>query len=172
MAWGLTDVEVTHVTDAFDADAVTGGDDDESLVTELRALGALHDPVPPDAVLAARSAIAHLTIDAELAALVADTPVDPALAGVRAGRAPIMLSFQAEELTVEVEVLDEGPVRRIAGQLVPPTPGRVVVRHAGGTIEAVADEVGRFTAAGVSPGPVRLRCEVGGRSIATDWFLA
>lgn len=159
--------------DRFDAEAVTGGDDedDDKVLGELRALGALHDPVPLETVLAARSAIAHLRLDSELAELVADAPVD-ARAAVRAVGAPTLLSFEADAFTVEVEVRDEDSRRRLIGQLVPPMPGVVVVRHGGGTFEVVADEVGRFMAADVAPGPVSLRCTVNGRVIDTDWFVA
>jgi hypothetical protein len=165
--------EVTHVDDSFDAENVTGGDDqdDERLLGELRALAARHDPVPPETVLAARSAIAHVRLDAELAELVADAAVD-ARGGVRAVGAPILLSFQADSFAVEVELLDEGGHLHLVGQLVPPTPGVVVVRHGGGTLEVIADEVGRFAADDVARGPVSLRCAVSGRTIDTDWFLA
>jgi len=140
-------------------------------MAELRALAALHDPVPAEALLAARSAMAWLSMDAELAEL-AETSSASEPAGVRGPGAPLMLTFTLPDLTVELEVIEEGSRRRLVGQLVPPQPGTIAVRHGGGTLELVADEVGRFVAHGVSPGPVSLRCAISGRVVETDWFLA
>jgi hypothetical protein len=161
------------MSDDMNAAGVTGGDDaDDALLLELRTLAALHDPVPLDAVAAARSAIAYRTMDAELAELTADTSVEPRVAGVRGAAAPALLSFDAIDLTVELEVVETAGARRLLGQLVPPRPGTVQVRHRGGTSTVTADEVGRFSADHVARGPVSLRCEVEGRVVETDWFLA
>ena len=145
---------------------------DAALLAELRVLASIVDPVPPSAVAAARSAIAWRTMDAELAELTADSSVEPQLAGVRGAAAPAMLTFEGPEATIEVEVTDEGRSRRFLGQLVPPGPGEVEIRHGGGLASLVADEVGRFAASGIAPGPVSIRCRVGTRIVDTDWFLA
>lgn len=159
--------------DASNPAGVPGGDDnDDELLAELRTLAALHDPVPPEAIAAARSAIAWRTMDAELAELTGDLVSDDQLAGVRSSRAPKLLTFEAPSLTVEVEVLETATARRLLGQLVPPTAGEVEVRHGAGTTTVTVDEVGRFTADGVAPGPVSLRCTAGARVVQTDWFLA
>lgn len=144
----------------------------EDLLNELRMLAAAVDPVPPAAVAAARSAIAWRTMDAELAELVADTSVEPQLAGVRGAAAPALLTFEAPGLAVEVEVTEEGRSRRFLGQLVPPGPGEVEIRHGGGRVTVAADEVGRFDAAGIAPGPVSISCRLAAGVIETDWFLA
>jgi hypothetical protein len=147
-------------------------DHDDDLLAELRDAASRVDPVPPDTVLAARSAIAWRTLDAELAQLTDDSQSEP-LAGVRSGDLAALLSFEAPGLAVEVEVLVAGPRRRLLGQLVPAQPGRVEVRHRGGRLEVAADDVGRFTADDLPPGPVSLRCQgAGGRWVETDWFLA
>lgn len=152
----------------------TAGDDaaDDQLLREIRMMTVLLDPVPPEAVAAARSAIAWRTMDSELAELTADTSVEPQLAGVRSVAAPTLLTFDAQDLTVEVEVLEDPRGRRLLGQIVPPGPGEVEVRHAGGLFAVTADQMGRFAASGVSSGPVSLRCQVGARVVETDWFLA
>ena len=162
------------MTDDRDAAVGTGGDDaeDDALLTDLRALTALHDPVPLDPVAAARSAVAWLTMDAELAELTADTSVEPQLMGVRGTTPPTLLTFDASDLTVEVEIMDDGGGRRLLGQLVPPAPGVVEVRHRGGRSVVHADEIGRFTTGHVAAGPLSLRCDVGARVVQTDWFLA
>jgi len=162
------------MSDDTDAAGPTAGDDaaNAELLTELRMMTLLLDPVPPEAVAAARSAIAWRTMDSELAELTDDTSVDPRLAGVRSAAAPTLLTFDASDLTVEVEVLDDVRGRRLMGQLVPPGPGEVEVRHGGGRFAVAADEMGRFSASHIASGPVSLRCQVGARVVETDWFLA
>ena len=145
---------------------------DGALLAELRMLAVTVDPVPPAATAAARSAIAWRTMDAELAELTADTSVEPQLAGVRGVASPVMLTFEAPGLTVEVEVTEEGRSRRFLGQLVPPGPGDVEIRHGGGRVALTADEVGRFAASGLAPGPVSIRCRLAATAVETDWFLA
>lgn len=162
------------MSDEFTAEGVAPGDDeaDDELLAELRILAMELDPVPPEAVAAARSAIAWRTMDAELAELTADTSIEPQLAGVRGVAAPAMLTFEAPGLAVEVEVIEVGRGRRLLGQLVPARPGAVEIRHGGGRVTVMADEVGRFAAADVASGPVSIRCQLGTKIVETDWFLA
>jgi hypothetical protein len=145
---------------------------DNELLAELRAIAAAVDPVPPDAIAAARSAIAWRTMDAELAELASDSSVGPQLAGVRGMASPAMLTFESPGLTVEVEVAADGRSRRFLGQLVPPQPAEVEIRHAAGRAIVTADEVGRFAISGVAAGPVSLLCRLGPKVVETDWFLA
>ena len=161
--------------DDVDASGVTGPDDDaadDALMAELRVLAARHDPVPAEAIAAARSAFAWRTMDAELAELTGDSSVEPELAGVRGPGTPTLLTFEATELTVEVEVVVQPDgSRRLLGQLVPAGPGTLEIRHRGGTVTATADEVGRFAADAVAAGPVSLRCRVSESVVETDWYL-
>lgn len=153
-----------------------GIDSDRRLVAHLRRSAAWRDPVRPRVVEAAHDAIRWRITDAEIAelehtSLDGDVPV-----GLRAGAPPVLLSFEAPHLDVEVEVVRTGDRRRVLGQLAPARPGRVRVRHPGGSTNVRADEVGRFAADGVEPGPVSLRCEpvegADGPVVETDWFLA
>ncbi len=162
------------MSDDMTAAGVTDGDDadDKMLLAELCLMAGIVDPVPPDAIAAARSAFAWRTMDAELAELTGDSSVNPALAGVRGVAAPTMLTFDAPGLTVEVEVLEVAGTRRLIGQVVPPGASAVEVRHRGGVTAAPVDEVGRFSAADIVAGPVSLRCSVGDALVETDWFLA
>jgi hypothetical protein len=153
---------------------VTGGtepDPDELLVARLRDLAGRMDPVPPAVLDAARAAFAWRTIDAELAALVEDASAnEPALAGIR-GEGSVMLSFEAADLTVDLEVLETPGGRRLVGQLLPMQAGTVEAVTPTGSRSAEADDLGRFVTDDVPGGPVRLRCHLpaDGRVVQTDW---
>jgi hypothetical protein len=145
--------------------------EDERFVERLRAAVSRFDPVPPEVDAAARAAFTWRTIDAELAALAYDSVLDSdLLVGIRGGPGPRMLTFETGELTAELEVVTRGRQRRLVGQLVPPSPARIGIRHGGGVLAVEADELGRFSADGVHAGPVSLRIEVGPeRPVQTDW---
>ena len=132
---------------------------DAQLLDALRTVVQKADPVPPHAMDVARSTFTWRTIDAELAELSYDSLLDDQrLAGVRGDGAARALTFEGPSFAVELEVANEGDQRRLLGQLVPPRPARIEVRHSGGLLRLDADEVGRFAAEGVAPGPVSLRC--------------
>ncbi len=155
------------------ASGASGDDADEAtLMAELRRMASIVDPVPADAVAAARSAFAWRTMDAELAELTADSAIDAFAAGVRGSTMPALLTFEASGLTIELEVSAIGGERRLIGQLVPPAPGAVEVRHRGGVVSVKADTMGRFSVDGVTAGPVNLRCAADMTVVETDWFLA
>jgi hypothetical protein len=148
---------------------------DEQLVTMLRDAGRL-DPVPAEAIAAARSSLAWRTMDAELAELAYDSLLDdPVLAGLRgADTSPRMVTFESPALTVEVEAATTGTRRRLIGQLVPPQPARLEVRHAAGVATVDADELGRFAADDLPPGPVSLHVHgegAGAVAVTTDWIV-
>jgi hypothetical protein len=148
---------------------------DDELIAELRDLVARVDPVPDEVVMAARSAIAWRRMDAELAELLYDSVLDQEpLAGVRAGIGVRQLTFEAPATTIEVEVVEEGGLRRLVGQVVPPGPAALQVRHQGGTATAVADALGRFSVDGLRPGPIRIRVEPegsAGLAVETGWVV-
>ena len=151
--------------------------DDDALIAELRHVIAQLDPVPEPVQIAARCAIEWRTLEAELAALVHDSAVAPAGPAVRGAAGPRTLTFEAGDLTIEVEAEpgDEEGGLRLAGQLVPPQAADVAVRHGDELIAVRADERGRFAAFGVVPGPVSLRCRLDGESgsgrlVETVWL--
>ena len=157
-------------------DEVHGTDEaDARLLAALRAVAGSVDPVPAAVTQAARESLTWRNIDAELAELAYDSLLDDALlVGTRSEVAPRSLTFEAADVVVEVEVVDTGERRRLLGQLVPPRPADIQVRHSGGMIRVGADDVGRFTAAGVAAGPVSLRCRVAGQEdapVETPWVV-
>jgi len=149
---------------------------DVELLAALRAAGTALDPVPDLVVESAKAAWTWRTIDAELAELTYDSWTDDKqLAGVRgAVAAPTsrLLSFEARDVAVELEIVVEGDRRRLVGQIVPPRPGVVEVHHRRGVELVEADMVGRFAVASVAPGLFRLTVRPSGdpRQVATAWI--
>jgi hypothetical protein len=121
---------------------------------ELRAALAA-DPVPTAVMAAARETFTWRSVDEELAQMLSDS-ADLALAGVR-GSGDRRLSFEAPQLVIEF-VLVPGPRgSRLEGQLAPPGPARIEVRHGQAVTEIDADDQGRFVLDGVRNGPLTLR---------------
>ncbi len=150
-------------------------DDDDALVAELARLFATIDPIPEPVQIAARVAIEWRTLDAELAALVHDSKVDEPALALRGDAGPRALTFEAPELTIEIETEHDsdgaGEALRLIGQLVPPQSAQIAVSNGGELVATNADERGRFHAPGLSAGSLRLRCRLGdNRLIETDWL--
>jgi hypothetical protein len=150
-----------------------GSDDDGALVDELRRVVGVADPVPERVLESARGSFSWRTIDAELAALSHDSMLEArGEAVVRSSDAARTLTFEAPDVSVEVEVTAAGGERRLLGQLVPPQGASIEVRHGGGTAAVDADELGRFAVDGVAAGPVSLVCRLAdARAIATEWLV-
>jgi hypothetical protein len=70
-----------------------------------------------------------------------------------------------------VEVAPAGAGHQLVGQLLPPGPARVEVRHPDGVLAVEADELGRFAAERVAAGPISVRCQQGaaGAPVVTEW---
>jgi hypothetical protein len=153
--------------------------DDDALLAQLRHVVGQVDPVPEAVQIAARAAIEWRTLDAELAALVHDSAVEEAALAIRgaAATAPRALTFEAGDLTIEVEAetVDEAGGLCLVGQLLPPQAADVTVRHGDELVAVRADERGRFAAYGVARGPVSLRCRLDdqtgtSRLVETAWL--
>jgi hypothetical protein len=154
-------------------------DEPDRLLEELRRIASIVDPVPEQAIEAGQAAFAWRTFDAEFAALVHDSLAVAAPAGVRSDEEPpLLLTFESEHLLVEVKVIRVGAERELVGQLVAADagPGRVagvelVAEHANGPTTVESDQRGRFVAAGIAAGPVRLRCHPPqpAPEVVTDW---
>jgi hypothetical protein len=167
------------VTDDRDRDQAPP-DEPDPLLEELRRIASIVDPVPERAIEAGQAAFAWRTFDAEFAALVHDSLAVAAPAGVRSDEEPpLLLTFESEHLLVEVKVIRVGAERELVGQLVAAAdagPGRVagvelVAEHANGPTTVESDQRGRFVAAGIAAGPVRLRCRPPqpAPEVVTDW---
>lgn len=123
----------------------TGSDD--ALLAELAILLRPRTEVPREVVEAAKQSFTWRTVDAELAALTYDSLLDDEPAGVRAAAQPRILTFEADGLTIELE-LDAGPSgRRLMGQIVPPQETEIELLSAGEPAVVRSDELGRFAVA-------------------------
>jgi hypothetical protein len=131
---------------------------DERLLEELRGAAGRYDPPPARVMEAARSSLTWRTIDPELAALSFDSVVDQPANAVRSEGGPRLLTFEAPDLTVEVEVSAAGTKRQLVGQLTPSQRARIDIRHAGGITTVDTDDLGRFRADAIGAGPVSLSC--------------
>jgi hypothetical protein len=77
-----------------------------------------------------------------------------------------VLIFTATPLSLELEVMAD----HVAGQIVPPGPGEIVVETPDGTTFRIeADDIGFFDFGGLPPGRIRLRCETPSGRLVTDW---
>lgn len=149
-------------------DEMTGPTDMETLRV-LREIISGTDPVPTEVIEGARAAFAWRTIDSELAPLTADSSDDDRqLVGVRGDGGSRLLAFESSTLSLVVELGDD---RRLLGQLTPPGPGQVEVRHGDGHDALEVDDVGRFRSDPLPPGPMSLRCVSATSQVETAWVL-
>lgn len=129
----------------------------ELLAGELQDLFTRADPVPAEVLAAGRSSFGWRDLTAELALLTADSLV--AGSAVRGDEPARLLSFQAGDWTIEIEVSVHGGRLRVLGQLVPPRPARLRADHPGGSVTVAADPLGRFAVRDLPPGPTRFACQ-------------
>lgn len=140
---------------------------DDELMTRVRGVFELLDPVPEHVLAAGSSAYRHRLPDAALAELTDDHGGAPA--GAR-GAGDRLLTFAGPGLTVELEVCGTGRGRELTGQLSPATSARLQVRHPAGRLTGRVDPAGRFTIAEVPSGLVSLVFLLpDATSIVTSW---
>ncbi|MBZ6171118.1 MULTISPECIES: hypothetical protein [Streptomyces] len=135
---------------------------------ELRQAAAILDPVPAGLRGIAVDAFALHDLDARVAELTFDSLVDGI--PVRGeSDPPRMLTFQADAVTVDVEVTEDG----LIGQLLPPGPARIeVLSGPREYARLTADDLGRFTGEAPPSGPFALRLRTGREVVVTEWLRA
>lgn len=146
-------------------------DSDKELLGELEAAMRAEREVPARFVEAGKAAFAWRTVDAELAALTADSARDDrAMAGLRAEEASVRaITFATATVTIDVELTPDA----LFGQVVPARAGELQVCPREGETQTVpVDEVGWFS---VRPRPTqtfRLRFEADGEpAVVTEWIV-
>ena len=147
-------------------------DPTDDLTQQLRQNAA--DPPPESLLAAARAAYSWRTPEGQLVPSSYDSLLDESLTSVRSGAGARLLSFGDDDLALDVEVSTTGATRSVLGQLSPPGPVEVTIRH-GGAVESTvtADDLGRFEVGDLRPGPLSIRCNVLGTdaNLYTDWVL-
>jgi hypothetical protein len=139
----------------------------------IRELALARDPVPEEVLASAIASFELRSVDDELGALVYDSMIDDELlVGVRAGGRSIrQLTFAARGLVLEIEISDDS--RQLVGQIVPPQPAEMELRHSHGVATITVDELGCFGVPVIPEGPVSFRCRPArsdADSIATSWM--
>ena len=135
------------------------------------------DPVPARLLQAAAAGLAWRDPDAALAALLLDSAVAGAAAGVRADPddgQPRLLSFDSGDTVIDVEVIVDGTRVRLVGQVSRPVVAPVRVRHTGGEWSGTTDHLGRFSVPDLPVGPMRVRWGPAGpatAAVSTATFL-
>jgi hypothetical protein len=160
------DIDLTHEEPVDDTA-------DDALLAELSAAVAVHDPVPAAVLDAAKASMTWRTIDAELAALAFDSSVDESPVLVRGPASDEqLLTFETDELAVDLQVSKRGDGRRLVGQIAPAGVAEIEVRTGSGVVVTVSsDELGRVPAVDVPAGSLSLRILRAGETnpIVTDW---
>jgi hypothetical protein len=121
-----------------------GGDVDAALLSELRDLYVVGDPMPPELVDHVLFSITLADLELEVCRLTELAPLE--IAGARGTEEhTVRATFDSDPLTIMVEwtALDPTAVR-IDGWLAPPGPHRVEVRTTDRTLTTTADAGGRF----------------------------
>jgi hypothetical protein len=141
-------------------------DDLDQLEQDLRVAAALADPVPVRLVEGAITAYAWRTVDADLAELVFDSLSESAVAAVRGGDQPRVLTFRTADLTVELELSGSS---RLVGRVEPPV-HQVDIQQGARTVPVPVDGLGRFATSDLTRGALRLHIRTGQRTVVTDWI--
>jgi len=128
------------------------------------------DPAPSDIAEFAKAAFAWRGIDADLAELDFDSIEEDQLQGVRSTATTRMVSFQAGQWMLDIE-FDEG-TGRLMGHISPQSSYTVELHTSGALFSVESDELGRFEADSVSPGPLSMVLRFGdGSVIKTQWVV-
>jgi hypothetical protein len=167
--------EVDGVSDDIDLTEQEPTDElaDNALLAELSAAAAVHDAVPSAVLEAAKGSLTWRTIDSELADLAFDSSLDESPVLVRGPESDEQqLTFETEQLSVDLQVTKRGTGRRLVGQLAPAGVADIEVRTSSGEVLRItSDELGRVPAVDVPAGSLSLRIQRAGESTAvvTDW---
>lgn len=151
--------------------------DDEMLIDRLRRVAAEVDPTPDTVFAAARAAIETRDLDARLAWLVVDSAeAGTGLEAVRGqdppgGAEERLLLYDGGGVQVDLAVRAESGTLSVVGRLAGAVLDSAALERSGGRTEPLElDELGRFSAARLPSGPLRLRCRArSGDPVVTTW---
>lgn len=144
--------------------------EDDQLLARLREGLDDRDPVPTDVMTFAKAAFTWRDIDAELAELDYDSSDEDVPAGVRSTATARMISFQVGKWMLDVEF--DNTSGRLIGQISPEASFIVELHTAGALFSVQSDEIGRFDADEIAPGPLSMVLRfTDGEVIKTQWVV-
>lgn len=141
---------------------------EDELLTRLRA--SLADPVPASVLAAARAAFSWRTLEAELVPAARDS-LDDELVAARGSTDSRLLGYRSAAGALEVEVVADRDGVSVVGRLSPPTLRIALLSTDGQRREPAVDDLGRFAADGLRPGPLAFLLRDGATSARTEWVL-
>lgn len=141
----------------------------QELFARLARIADEIDPVPESSYELGRAAFEFRRIDSELVELVVDSAVDTkSLAMVRGELSVRLLSFEAADLEVDLQVVPQAGRRSLLGQVVGAVT-QVRVESAEGVRTAAVDAHGRFQVDDAPAGRIRLHVTSGATAYVTSW---
>lgn len=144
--------------------------EEEQLLAALRDGLRESEPVPPDVTEFAKATFTWRDIDAELAELDFDSIDEEVPAGVRSSVTARMISFQAGQWMLDIEY--DQTSGRLMGAISPQARYTVELHTAGAFFTTESDDVGRFQADDVAPGPLGMVLRFAdGEVIKTQWVV-
>ncbi|GIF72418.1 hypothetical protein [Asanoa siamensis] len=147
---------------------------ESDLLGAYRRIAAIVDPPPADVLAAARAAFLTRDLDGAIAVLVADSRASVGYQPVRAepdqAQGHWLLTFEGGGIRADLEVGEDAAGLRLLGLLSGTAEGDCELEQAGVRRPVEVDALGRFVVAGVSHGPIRLRCRAAdGTRVTTAW---
>ena len=141
----------------------------QELFARLARIADEIDPVPRLAYELGHAAFELRRLDSELAELICDSAADTeSLAGVRGELSVRLLSFEAADLDIDLQVVPQAGRRSVLGQVVG-TVTDVRMETAEGIVPAAVDPHGRFQVDDIVAGRMRLHVVANGAVYITSW---
>jgi len=141
----------------------------QELFARLARIADEIDPVPRLAYELGHAAFELRRLDSELAELICDSAAGTeSLAGVRGELSVRLLSFEAADLDIDLQVVPQAGRRSVLGQVVG-TVTDVRMETAEGIVPAAVDPHGRFQVDDIVAGRMRLHVVADGAVYITSW---
>ncbi|MGH3929666.1 MAG: hypothetical protein ACRDTF_06780 [Pseudonocardiaceae bacterium] len=142
---------------------------EQELFARLARIADEIDPVPELCYELGRAAFELRRLDSELAELVRDSAVETeSMAGVRGELNVRLLSFEAADICIDLQVVPQAERRSLLGQ-VAGVVAQVRVESAEGVVPVTVDPHGRFQVEDLPAGRLRLQVDSDGTTCVTSW---
>jgi hypothetical protein len=144
---------------------------DDELMEQLRRIANEVDAAPDLVTESARAAFSTRRLDDELAELLHDSDMTASAPVRLAQPGPRLLSFEAGEVSLELQIEDAGGQLVLRGVAVGTVGAAEVETVTGGPHPAVIDDQGWFRAEALPVEPLRVRVQArDGTAVTTGWI--